>query len=460
MPRDPSPPTPGRTPKWSSAWRLLFTGLGLSIAGWLVLGSETALPVVFPLVSVFAGTTLLLLAVTRRLREETWDWPGRIESAALVSLAGLGALAGYAAMRKEWYSGLMFYGALFVLCLGGSLLILLPSLARRVALSLFVLFHFAGMVVCSTSIDPPNAQGPWLSKQLWTWVYRPYLSFLYLTNAYHFYSPDPGPPALLWFAVHYDDGTYTWVKMPERSNSPVGMHYQRHLALPEHAFGALNRLPLSAAEIQALKRLGKEPPEDSWENIYLRREQGSTLRFGPKRLQIPMLLDMDALYQYREPNELSKKMIRSVARRALQLAPPARDAYGNVKENVRPVTVKVYRVVHQILTPYELAEGVSPLDKPKHWPYFLGEFDAEGHLLNVKGRPLDEKTEPHLKDPFLYWYLPILRVPSDYPDHGVRVRMDVPAIRAREAAPKDSFLLDGLELHAAGRSRPAAEENK
>src|SRR5262245_61597290 len=141
MARDPYPPTAGRPPRWSPAWRLLLAGLGLNVAGWLVLGSDTAMPVVFPLFSLFAGTSLLLLAVIRRLREETWAWPARTESAALVSLAGLGALAGYGAMRPAvqspydpgWYSGLLFFPALLLLCLAGSVLILLPSLARRIA---------------------------------------------------------------------------------------------------------------------------------------------------------------------------------------------------------------------------------------------------------------------------------------------------------------------------------------
>ncbi len=456
MARDPSPPTPGRTARWSTAWRLLLAGLGLNVAAWLVLGSDTAMPVVFPLLSLFAGTSLLLLAVVRRLREETWAWPARAESAALVSLAGLGALAGYAAMRPAtqsppdpgWYSGLMFFPVLLLVCLVGSLLILLPGVARRVALSLIVLFHFAGMVVCSTSVDPPNAQGPWLSKQLWTWCYRPYLSFLYMANAYHFYSPDPGPPALLWFAVRYDDGSYGWLKLPERASSPVGMHYQRHLALPEHTFGPLNRLPPTAAEMREAIRLGiPVPRSDTWEEVYLRREQGSLLRFGPKRLPIPMVTDMDAILQYREPNDLSKRMIASVARHALDLAPPARDADGKVKEGVKPVTVKVYRVIHKILTPYELAQGVSPLEKTKHVPYFLGEFDAEGNLVDDK-------------EPFLYWYLPIVVVPRSYPHHGASVGVDVPAIRAGDPAAPEGFLLDCLELHAAGRPRPALEENK
>lgn len=445
MPRASASPPPRPAP-WSLSWRLLLAGLAASVASWLTLGSDVSIPAAIPLSVLFAGLLLVLVAVVRRLREETWTWPGRVESAAHVSLASLAALAGYAAMHTSWFAGKMFFAVLFVVCLGGTLLLLLPSLGRRILVSLLVLYHFGGMVICATSVDPPNSTAPWVTKQLWTWMYRPYLSFLYLTNAYHFYSPDPGPPALLWFAIHYTDGSYTWVKMPERANSPVSMHYQRHLALPEHSFAALPRLPLSAAEYLVV---GQSPPErGTWEEIHYRREIASTWEFGPKKLQIPMVQEMELTWQYREPNDLSKKMLASVARRVFRNAPPSRDEYGRIKDNVEVKSVKMYRIVHQILSPYELANGVSPLDKPKHWPYFLGEFDGEGTLLNEK-------------DPFLYWYLPIYVVPTSYPNHGLSTRPGVPAIRAREGTPKNGFLLDSLELHAAGRRRaPALEEKK
>ncbi len=51
-------------------------------------------------------------------------------------------------------------------------------------------------------------------------------------------------------------------------------------------------------------------------------------------------------------------------------------------------------------------------------------------------------------------------VPRSYPHHGASVGVDVPAIRAGDPAAPEGFLLDCLELHAAGRPRPALEENK
>src|SRR5262249_1678511 len=170
---------------------------------------------------------------------------------------------------------------LVILSLAGSLLVLLPPVDRKIFLSLFLLFHFGGMATAVTAIDPPNSTGPWVSKQLWTYVYRPYLQFLYMTNAYHFYSPDPGPPNHLWFSVTYEDGSWEWVKYPNRKTSSVGMQYQRHLALPEHSFTPRPTLPYSAAQIEMLRRtqsdeeVERQAPGGSWEQIYKRRMDGS-----------------------------------------------------------------------------------------------------------------------------------------------------------------------------------------
>jgi hypothetical protein len=270
-------------------------------------------------------------------------------------------------------------------------------------------------------------------------VYRPYLSFLYLSNAYHFYSPEPGPPALFWFAVKYSDGSYAWVKMPDRANSPHVMHYSRLLALPQHTFTANPRLPLSEAELQLLPPGTPRPERGSWEAIYKQRLHGTQFRrfrdpSTGRLVPIPMVLELDVpvQLQYSEPTEPSRRLIASVALRVLTAkAPPAPG------EDVKPVSVKVYRVVHQVLTPYELATGVSPFAKHKHLPYFLGEFDREGRLLD----PME---------PFLYWYIPIAHVPPEYPEHGLQMVQGAPVIRVRNPAPKDGRLLDCLEMHAAG----------
>src|SRR5262249_31092804 len=189
--------------------------------------------------------------------------------------------------------------------------------------------------------------------QLWTYVYRPYLQFLYMTNAYHFYSPDPGPPNHLWFSVTYEDGSWEWVKYPNRKTSSVGMQYQRHLALPEHSFTPRPTLPYSAAQIEVLRRTQSDEEVErqalggSWEQIYKRRMDGSLqLAYAGKweqngkpvelAMPIPMDLerDLNIFMQYREPTETSKKLIASVARRVFLTAPK------KIDENDKQAPVK------------------------------------------------------------------------------------------------------------------------
>jgi hypothetical protein len=356
----------------------------------------------------------------------------RIETSALISLVGLLSLANYSSMDKDWLSGHLLFGALFLFSLVCSIIVLLPAFWARFAITLCVIFHFAGMAVTITSIDPPSAQGPWVSKTLWFHVYRPYLSFLYLTNAYHFYSPDPGSPSLFWFAVHFDDGTYSWVKHPERTNSPIGMHYQRMLALPEHSFNPSNQYP--SEDIARRRRVLID--------FVLDVPTGNKGEAKRQVLPMPVINDIDTLWQYREPTVSSKKMIKSVARRIFHTTPPPTGA------KVR--SVKVYRVTHAMLTPQELAQGISPIEPTKHSAYFLGEFDGQGDLL---------KDESGNDDPYLYWYLPIVRVPASYPNHG-GTAAGVPIISTRVVPAKDFLVLNCLEMHAAGPARKKPEENK
>jgi hypothetical protein len=427
---------------------VLAVGLGCNVLAYLLAANES-LPILARLALLGVGTVLLSVAVVRRLRTAGWDVHERLASSAMISLAGLGALCGYGFFyaHEEWDSGLLFFAALFIVALCGALLVALPPLARRVALSLILLFHFGGMVTAVTSVDPPGGTTPYLPKQLWSWVYRPYLTFMYMTNAYHFYSPEPGPPSLLWFAVKYSDGAYTWVKLPDRENSPVGMHYQRLVAMPEHCFQPLPRLPFSSYELVMTKT--PFPERGSWEMIYSRREQGSRrdrlYRYpdSPREAAYPIPLvsiaSLDIFAQYREPQDVHKKILAGVAQRILHNAPH--------REGVTAQSVKMYRIVHQLLSPQELAEGFSPMEKIKYVPYFMGEFDHDGKLI-----------DPY--DPFLYWYLPITIVPPSYPEPNVEDllgRESLPVVYVG-LRPKGGFLLDCLEMHAAGLVKAPKEK--
>src|SRR5262249_40436622 len=181
--------------------------------------------------------------------------------------------------------------------LASAFLILLPRLLRRLVLVALVLFHFGGILSSVGSPAPPNGQASWLANQLWVGVYRPYLHFMYLNNAYHFYSPDPGPPILLWFRISYADENGKevqshWVTVPNPNEQRMALTFQRQLALTE-----------------STNQLRMQPPVDFEERRQRRIEAG--MHFRPSA--IPMLdpPGVPRNFEYREPIPFSKQMLRS-----------------------------------------------------------------------------------------------------------------------------------------------------
>ena len=415
------------------SWLFLLAGLVLLVCAW-ALRRSSLLEVRIAL--LVAGFVVTYATVVERLRRMTWDFPDRLEASAMVSMSILGAVACLSATGEAWTSGRIFFGGLFALTLVGGVLILLPPLARRVALSLLVVFHLGGLVTAITAVDPPNGSAPWVSQILMARVYRPYLNLLYMSNAYHFYSPDPGTSSVMRFAVFYSDGDRKWIQVPDKKDCPIGMTYQRVNALPEHSFYSNGRFPPNDSDLRANRNLPR-PPRGSWDDINRRRQHGSTLLWGPDNKPIPMVPELDPALQYQQPTEISERQIASVARHIWHYPPAQSQTPG-----VTIVAVKVYRVKIYVLTPYELAKGQDPFDPLKTMPYFLGEFDEEGTLL-------------HPEDPFLYWYLPIVRVSPSYPEQ----RVGLPVVSVRVDPPKYAVLLDCLEMHAS-KSSPAGQKER
>src|SRR5262245_54995955 len=91
------PPGP-QPPFWrrlSVPWRLLLVGLAVTAAGSAVglVGSTWA--TFAQVVALGSGVLLALGGVARRLREAAWGLDERIETSALVSLAGFTALVAH-----------------------------------------------------------------------------------------------------------------------------------------------------------------------------------------------------------------------------------------------------------------------------------------------------------------------------------------------------------------------------
>jgi hypothetical protein len=302
-------------------------------------------------------------------------------------------LASEAFHKIPWDSAALLFRVSTVVAAVGAIVVLLPSVGRRIVISLFILFHFGGILTAVTAVTPY----PWLSMQIWTTVYRPYLYFLWLNNAYHFYSPEPGPANLMWFCIEYEpdpDGikNFRWVLVPDLDKgdpiNPDGSRiwskteYTRRLSLGEYTGSG--------------SAIGGELYELLFRRLAAAQREG-----------IPPLSPYDVPYekQYREPSAVGKRWVQTYVRHVAH-------TYKHPNKPDRPVVgVKFYRVIHQFIDPGKYNAGLDPNARELYWPYYYGEFDADGNMKErCEERFIDLDTgqyrvERH--DPFLYWLIPI-----------------------------------------------------
>jgi hypothetical protein len=315
--------------------------------------------------------------------------------------AALSGLIGYAAM--SWDSARLVIVALTAVAAAGAVLMLLPSTIRRLAVSLVIVFHFGGILTAVTSVPPQ----PWLSYLAWVYVYRPYLEFMYLNNAYHFYAPQPGPAAFIWFYVRYEDGSGQWVKIPRRQDHPLALEYQRRLSLTENV-GINQTTQMSITEELLLAR-----------------------RLAGNIHGIPLHPGFPPYVQRREPNVYAKRLLEAYARFIARSTPHPLD--GALKVS----SVKIYCGIHDIPGAKNVAAGEDPDAPWQYYAYYRGEYDPEGKLL-----------DPH--DPFLYWLIPILRDDQSSSmasgSSGVFRASVGSAKRPKEEHPSDG--MEVLEKHA------------
>lgn len=115
-------------------------------------------------------------------------------------LASAASLAAGFGFPNSWYT---FSFAAFVFaglgCLG-AVIAVLPYGWRIAVVGALPVLHFCGILTAVLSPSP----SPQLITNAWTVIYRPYLQFAYLNNAYQFYSPDPGPASEVWFCIEYE----------------------------------------------------------------------------------------------------------------------------------------------------------------------------------------------------------------------------------------------------------------
>jgi hypothetical protein len=338
----------------TNPWLVLTTGAALLVLAtlWLnVYGTQATILVFLGLLA--AGSAVAI----------------RPMSPLLLCTAALCALAARLAIVPEWDSLRLLTWLLSLVAIVGGILVAIPLALRKVAVSALLLAHLGAIVTAATSVQPTF----WLSQVIYSRVSMPYLQVAYLTNAYHFYSPQPGPATVLWFFITYDDGSAQWYKIPLREDYPLGVEYQRRLSITEYASGGVEASVTPPAELT------------------LRRYKAGQLD------GIPMHKLLTETQQFGLPTLYTKLVLESYARRVAHAIPHPTDPAR------RAVSVKIYRLYHNFLRPDDVAEGRDPLDKDFYLPFFMGEYDPDGKLK-------------YPGDPYLYWVIPSM---ADHPgrDH-------------------------------------------
>jgi hypothetical protein len=337
----------------------------------------------------FAGVVTAGAAVSLR-PDLWWVWALGAASAALGSVG----------LPASWDSFPPLFRTLAGLAAAGAVLSRASVPARMGVASAAVVFHFSGIFTATVS-PPPQ---PWVVEQLWTRVYEPYLRFVYLRNAYHFYSPDPGPASVLVFHLRTESKepggapAYKWVivpKRPEDVRDPLGVSYYRRLSLTEHSSRPGGGL--------------MTPWDEAEKNEAVKRRSGRAL---PGRLPIPFHPLEPQPAQYFQPSpEVTRFLLPSYASHIVL------EHTAGADEAAR-TTAKVYRLQHRTMPVEQFARRMpngqyqDPYHPGTYRPYFMGEYDARGNLLN----PQEE---------MLYWLVPVVPrfpapgdpVPKTYEDY-------------------------------------------
>jgi hypothetical protein len=329
-------------------------------------------------------------------------WAGGWLCAAACGLLGYGigpprpaGTEWYLSAPRDWFAGVpnswdsvqLFFGAAFAVGLIGAIWTRLSLRAIKVCILVWVAYHFAGIVSAITNPHPT----PWLSDQYWKRIASPYLQFAYFNNAYQFYSPDPGPACELWVCVEYwpvgdDTGAgreCEWHIIPRREEhflDPFGLSYYRRLSMTEHVASVQSSYVSPPAEQQA---------------VMTRRD--SLTQLGDRSIPRFGSVEMER----RVPQDLVvRQVLPSYARHfAAEYARPGKEVHS----------IKIYRALHTIINVSQyrgfdmnLGQKAMATDvymPSLYLPYFQGEFDTKGHLMDST-------------DPLLYWVAHIYNDPK------------------------------------------------
>lgn len=385
-----NPSSPGSVGR---AWKIALSGGAvIALAAVLEFAPPSTIVSQLRVVMTFAGALAVGIAIYLN--------PVHV---GLLTFATAAAVLARFGFPVEWDSGRVLSGMGAIAAGIGAVLVALPVNYRKVAASVLMLIHFGGILTAVTSPLSP----PWLTMTVGLLFYRPYLQSTYLTNAYHFYSPEPGPASQAWFCIRYKPDAngvvaVRWVKFPRRPDDmhdPLALSYYRRLSLT-----------------MRMEDKGAGIVTDEMKRARLAMAQGKNgIPIHPEYipLETQYHLPADAVRDFVLPS-----YVRHVANH------PA----NQHDDGVTPIdTIKVYLVQHEILTPHKMQMGLKPYDPITYKPFYFGEFEPDGDLANPN-------------DPLLYWLVPIIAIPKG----------DVLPGHTYGSHPEEFEIVDGVKIHTGG----------
>jgi hypothetical protein len=479
-PEEAVPQSPPESVRSTGAVGIVLEALA-AILGLVALGTGDSITAILDparLALVFIG--MLIAGGAISMRPDLW-WVWLMGAAA--SGLGIGGLPGH------WDSYRLVLGVLTCVLIAGAVLCALPRNWRLIGVSSLILFHFTGIFFATTS-PPPM---PWVTGQLFSRIFNPYLQFVYLRNAYHFYSPEPGPASILVFLLKTE-----WCKLTDKSfaalkaqgvpesvlgklaplkdrdlspgdfdkevdrlllpeerrqyrpviwkdtepvTDPQGskLYETRWVVLPKRPDDVRDPLGLgyyrllSLTEQVARGGAGLVMPSDEFEKAEMKNRRLAMTSTRPDkrdpndhRSPIPLDTAEPLVMQYKLPtSDVTRYILPSYASHIIL-------EYTANKELASKTTVKVYRLEHRNMPADQWSKKSDPYAPTTYRPYFLGEFDAFGNLLN----PGEE---------MLYWMIPItLRqpAPNDPADPFKKPYIDYLSVHALDMKVPDVIAAD------------------
>jgi len=386
-------------PSLSYASQISYLALGLvavaAVLGWL--GGADWLNTI-RLWCVGLGTVAAGYAVSLRPSSpKLW-----LMGAGAFLLAGGLPGVSFSGLPESWDSAQFMFRVLAgVAVFAAGLAALTYNWRLRVA-SVCILFHFFGIFLATTSPTTHGTNAYWVTEQLFNKVFIHYLQFVYLRNAYHFYSPEPGPASLLLFLIKTEVGTEEvngrmvpkyerrWVILPRRPHDikdPLGVSYFRRLSLTEQVAAPGNAA--TTAESSEIHRRRKM--------AFFEESRGAG---RVVEVLIPFNPFEPAEAQYRIPSPFtSRYLLPSYAQNVIYEESPN-------PETMKKTTVMVYQLVHRTMNVLEARNSfhADPYAPSTYRAYYLGEYDVFGNLVNPK-------------DPMLYWNVPVYpKQPGQFSD--------------------------------------------